>query len=77
MEQAGGEWRKGRRPRSRTNTWRASGLLMLIPRGRCNRAPNSAERRLRGIPFVVRDRWSTVVRSVPILRRGILDRDGA
>ena len=33
MEQAGGEWRKGRRPRSRTNTWRASGLLMLIRTG--------------------------------------------
>src|SRR6476659_2790555 len=26
MEQAGGEWRKGRRVRLRTNTWRASAL---------------------------------------------------
>jgi hypothetical protein len=34
MEQAGGEWRKGRRPRSRTNTSRASGLLTLISMGR-------------------------------------------
>src|SRR6478672_4844754 len=42
MEQAGGEWRKGRRLRSRTNTWRAPGLLMLIRRGRCNRAPSVA-----------------------------------
>jgi hypothetical protein len=30
MEQAGGEWRKGRRLRSRRNTRRASGLLMFI-----------------------------------------------
>src|SRR5215216_1946569 len=44
MEQAGGEWRKGRRPRSRTNTWRASGMLMLLRRGRSNRAPNFAQR---------------------------------
>src|SRR4029453_3548662 len=43
MEKAGGEGRKGRRLRSRTNPWRASGLLMLIRRRRCNRAPNSAE----------------------------------
>ena len=67
MEQAGGGWRKGRRLRSRTNTRRASGLLTRIRRGRCNRAPNSAERRCVASPFVVRDRWSTVVRAVPIL----------
>jgi hypothetical protein len=41
-------------------------MLMLIRRGRSNRAPNSAERGARH-PFVVRDHWSTVVRAVPVL----------
>ena len=64
MEQAGGEWRKGRRVRSRTNTWRASGLLMFIRRAGATgrQIPRKA---VRGIAFVVRDRWSTVRAAEP------------
>src|SRR5687768_3737973 len=77
MEQAGGEWRKGRRLRSRRNTWRASRLLILIRRGWCNRAPNFRRTAVRGI--AVRRARSLVDRRPgrAHFERGILDRDGA
>ena len=48
-------------PTITNDTWRASGSLMFIRRGWCNRAPHSSERRC----------------AASALERGILDRDGA
>jgi hypothetical protein len=64
MEQAGGEWRKG--SAAITNEYVASLCVVdAHPQGPVQPSAKFRRTALRGIPFVVRDRWSTVVWPCP------------